>query len=60
MIAITPREVELFAEFIHARTGIVITSTKAYLFENSLAPMLQECGAQNFTDFFYAGYQSAE
>lgn len=60
MIAITPQEVGLFAEFIHARTGIVINSSKAYLLENRLEPMLQECGAKNFTDFFYGGHQSPE
>ena len=60
MIAITPKEVELFAEFIHERTGIVVNSTKSYLLESRLGPMLDEAGASNFTDFFYAGYRSAE
>jgi len=60
MIAITSPEVALFAEFIHARTGIVINSTKAYLLESRLGPMLDEYGSSNFTDFFYAGYRSSE
>lgn len=60
MIAITPNEVTLFAEFIHARTGIVVNSTKAYLLESRLGPMLDEYGASTFTDFFYAGQRSAE
>jgi len=60
MIAITPSEVTLFAEFIHAHTGIVLNSTKAYLLESRLLPMLEEYGASNFTDFYYAGYRSSE
>lgn len=60
MIAITPEEVTLFAEFIHARTGIVLNSTKAYLLESRLGQMLDESGAKNFTDFFYDGYRSEE
>jgi chemotaxis protein methyltransferase CheR len=60
MITITPKEVALFAEFIHERTGIVIPITKAYLFESRLGAMLDEYGAGNFTDFFNAGYRSAE
>jgi chemotaxis protein methyltransferase CheR len=59
-MAITPGEVTLFAEFIHARTGIVLNSTKAYLLESRLEPMMKEYGASNFTDFFYAGCHSAE
>ncbi|MCJ7601239.1 MAG: protein-glutamate O-methyltransferase CheR [Desulfobulbaceae bacterium] len=60
MIAITPKEVKLFAEFIHARSGIVLNSTKAYLLESRLGPLLDEYGAKNFTDFFYAGYRSEQ
>lgn len=60
MIFITPKEIVLFAEFIYAHTGIVLNSTKAYLLESRLAPMLDEFGATNFTDFFYAGYRSSE
>lgn len=60
MISITPKEVALFAEFIHTRTGIVLNNTKAYLLESRLGPMLDEYGASNFTDFFYAGCRSAE
>jgi len=60
MIAITPAEVTLFAEFIHACTGIVINSTKAYLLESRLGPMMDEYGASNFTDFFYAGHRSPQ
>lgn len=60
MITITPKEVVLFAEFIHAHTGIVLNSTKAYLLESRLGPMLEESGASNFTDFFYASYRSSE
>lgn len=57
---ITPGEVALFAEFIHDRTGIVLDSTKAYLLKSRLVPLLEEAGASNFTDFFYAGYRSPE
>lgn len=60
MIAITPSEVKLFADFIHAHTGIVLNSTKAYLLESRLLPLLDEYGAGNFTEFFYAGYRSPE
>ena len=60
MISITPEELTLFAEFIHAHTGIVLNSTKAYLLESRLEQMLDESGSKNFTDFFYAGYRSAE
>ncbi len=60
MIAITPKELALFAEFIHACTGIVLDSTKAYLLESRLGHMLDEYGASTFTDFFYAGYRSVE
>ncbi|MFA6900749.1 MAG: protein-glutamate O-methyltransferase CheR [Desulfurivibrionaceae bacterium] len=60
MISITPNEIELFAEFIHARTGIVLNNTKGYLLESRLGSMLEEYGARNFTEFFYAGYLSSE
>ena len=60
MIAITPKEVELFAEFIHARTGIVLDSTKGYLLESRLGPMLEEYGARSFTEFFHAGHRLSE
>ncbi|MDD5757954.1 MAG: protein-glutamate O-methyltransferase CheR [Desulfobulbaceae bacterium] len=60
MIAITPKEVELFADFVHSHTGIVLNSTKAYLLESRLGPMLEETGFSNFTDFFYAGYRSSK
>ncbi|RJX25973.1 MAG: protein-glutamate O-methyltransferase CheR [Desulfurivibrio sp.] len=60
MISITPAEVKLFAEFIHARSGIVINSSKAYLLESRLGPLLDEYGAKSFADFFYAGYRSEE
>ncbi|MCK9295637.1 MAG: protein-glutamate O-methyltransferase CheR [Desulfobulbaceae bacterium] len=60
MISITPEEVTLFAEFIHARSGIVLNSTKAYLLESRLGPLLDEYGAKSFAEFFYAGYRSEE
>lgn len=60
MISITPKELAVFADFILARTGIVLNSSKAYLLENRLAPMLDEAGAKNFTDFFQAGCRSPE
>ncbi|MBU4262520.1 MAG: protein-glutamate O-methyltransferase CheR [Proteobacteria bacterium] len=60
MISITPEEVKLFAEFIHARSGIVLNSTKAYLLESRLGPLLDEYGAKSFAEFFYAGYRSEE
>jgi len=60
MIAITPAELLLFADFIHGRTGIVLNNTKAYLLESRLAPLLDEYGAKSFTDFFYGGHRSEE
>lgn len=60
MIAITPKEVKVFAEFVHSHTGIVLNSSKAYLLESRLGPMLEESGFSNFTDFFYAGYRSSK
>ncbi|MBU0910326.1 MAG: protein-glutamate O-methyltransferase CheR [Proteobacteria bacterium] len=60
MISITPKEVKLFAEFIHARSGIVVHSSKAYLLESRLGPLLDEYGAKSFAEFFYAGYGSEE
>lgn len=60
MITITPKELALFAEFIHQHTGIVLNSSKAYLLESRLAPLLDEAGVNTFTDFFTLGCRSPE
>lgn len=60
MISITPKELELYAEFIHAATGIVLNSSKAYLLESRLGPLLEESGAKSYSDFFNAGCRSVE
>ena len=60
MITISPKELEVFAEFTHARTGIVINSSKAYLLENRLAPLLDEAGAKSFFEFFQIVSHSPE
>ncbi len=60
MITITPKELALFAEFIHDRTGIVLNSSKAYLLESRLAPLLEEAGAKSFTAFFQEGCRCPE
>lgn len=60
MITITRQELELFAEFIHDHTGIVLNNSKAYLLESRLAPLLDEAGAKSFSEFFQAGCRSPE
>ena len=60
MIAITPKEVALFADFIHRQTGIVLDSSKGYLLESRLGPLLADSQMQSFSEFFAAGHLRPE
>lgn len=60
MIAITPTEVALFADFIHRQTGIVLDSSKGYLLESRLGPLLENSQMDSFSEFFHAGHLRPE
>ncbi|OKY76546.1 MAG: chemotaxis protein CheR [Desulfobulbaceae bacterium DB1] len=47
---ISPDELQRFAKFIHDKSGIVLDSTKAYLVESRLLPLIREKRFSSFTD----------
>lgn len=52
MIKISSQELRVLAEYIHAKSGIVLDDGKAYLLESRFAPLLEELGCANYGELY--------
>ncbi len=52
MTKITPEELTLISRYVHDLTGIVLDSSKAYLVEGRLGPLLDEFGCSNYKELY--------
>ena len=52
MVKITPEEITVIARYVHDLTGIVLDSSKAYLIESRLGPLLDEFGCSSYSELY--------
>jgi chemotaxis protein methyltransferase CheR len=60
MMKIAPDELLLLAGFVHDRSGIVLDSSKAYLLESRLAPLIREKNAASYRDLHNRALRDGE
>jgi len=53
MINLLPEEFTVYAKFVRELTGIALDSTKSYLIETRLEPMVRELGLKGYSDLYY-------
>lgn len=49
---IKPEELQRLADFVHARSGIVLDASKAYLLESRLLPLIRKNNFTSFSDLY--------
>ncbi len=52
MASVSGAELDLWSRYIQSLCGIQLDSSKGYLIETRLQPLLQECECANFTDLY--------
>ena len=52
MGSVSPNELALWSSFIHNICGIQLDSSKGYLIETRLGPLLRDTGSSNFSDLY--------
>jgi chemotaxis protein methyltransferase CheR len=60
MMKVTPEELQRLARFVHDKSGIVLDSSKAYLVESRLLPLLREKNLASFGDLYNQAVRSPE
>lgn len=60
MMKVTPEELQRLARFVHDKSGIVLDSSKAYLVESRLLPLLREKNLASFGDLCNQAVRSPE